>query len=142
VTRDSPSRTQPAPGGRLVFVGERRSARARQINASWTNGRLAARTLHAALRASGIDPASAIFLNLFEEGDSALVVNLEALARLRELAAAEATIVGLGRKVQRALARSGITFLPLTHPAARGRIRARTAYQAHVASVLAVRQVA
>lgn len=65
----------------LVFVGERRSQRARQLNASWTTGGLAASKLHAALRACGIEPRAVLFLNLFREGDGALIVEEAALAR-------------------------------------------------------------
>ncbi len=61
-------------GSALVFVGERRSQRARQLNASWTTGGLAASTLHAALRACGIEPSAVLFLNLFREGDGAMLV--------------------------------------------------------------------
>jgi hypothetical protein len=122
---------------RLVFVGERRSRKARELNASWTNGGLAAHTLHAALRACGIDPSAVLFLNLFQEGDGALIVEPAMLERVRALASDCATVIALGRTVQRTLARSGIAFLPLVHPAARGRIRTRAIYQAHVAEVLA-----
>ena len=121
----------------LVFVGERRSRRARELNASWTRGGLAAHTLHAALRACGIDPSTVHFVNLFKEGDDAPMVDPAVLAEVRRLAFEGARVVALGRAVQRILARSGISFRPLTHPAARGRIRTRALYQAHVADVLA-----
>ena len=126
----------PVAGRELVFVGERRSRRARQLNASWSSGGLAASTLHAALRACGIEPSAVLFVNLFQEGDGALVVDPAALAEVRALASGGATTVALGRAVQRRLARNHISFLPLTHPAARGRIRTRATYQAHVADVL------
>ena len=126
----------PVAGRELVFVGERRSRRARQLNASWSSGGLAASTLHAALRACGIEPSAVLFVNLFQEGDGALVVDPAVLADVRALALEGATIVALGRAVQRRLTRSCIPFLPLTHPAARGRIRTRAIYQARVADVL------
>jgi hypothetical protein len=129
---------QPAPGNRrLVFVGERRSRKARELNASWTNGGLAAHTLHAALRACSIDPDTVLFLNLFQEGDGARVVDATTVELVRTLASESATVIALGRVVQRTLARFAISFVPLTHPAARGRIRTRAVYQAHVADVLA-----
>ena len=53
----------------LVFVGERRSRRARAMGVSWSDGRLAACTLHAALRACGIDPTTVTFVNLFQDRD-------------------------------------------------------------------------
>lgn len=129
---------QPAPGNRrLVFVGERRSRKARELNASWTNGGLAAHTLHAALRACSIDPNGVLFVNLFEEGDGARVVDTTILEQVRTLASESASVIALGRVVQRTLTRYAISFVPLTHPAARGRIRTRALYQAHVAEVLA-----
>lgn len=129
---------QPVPGNRrLVFVGERRSRKARELNASWTNGGLAAHTLHAALRACSIDPNTVLFLNLFEEGDGAWVVDAVTLEQVRTLASERAAVIALGWVVQRTLARYGISSVPLTHPAARGRIRTRAVYQAHVAEVLA-----
>jgi hypothetical protein len=126
----------PPAGRGLVFVGERRSRRARQLNASWSSGGLAASTLHAALRACGIESSAVLFVNLFQEGDGALVVDPAPLAEVRVLAAGGATVVALGRAVQRRLARSCLLFVPLTQPAARGRIRTRAMYQAHVADVL------
>jgi hypothetical protein len=59
------------------------------------------------------------------------------LEQLRTLALQSATVIALGRVVQRTLTRYAIPFVPLTHPAARGRIRTRAVYQAHVAEVLA-----
>ncbi len=130
--------TLPRPAGSaLVFVGERRSQRARQLNASWTTGGLAASTLHAALRACGIEPRAVVFLNLFREGDGALILEEAAFARVRALASEGRTVVALGRAVQHTLTRNGVPFLALTHPAARGQIRMRAVYQAHVAAVLA-----
>jgi hypothetical protein len=97
---------------------------------------VAAHTLHAALRACSIDPNTVLFLNLFEEGDGARVMDVTILEQVRTLASESATVIALGRVVQR-LARYQISFVPLTHPAARGRIRTRAVYQAHVAEVLA-----
>ena len=55
---------------------------------------------------------------------------------MRSLADEGLPIVGMGRLVQRTLERAGVPHLRLVHPAARGAIRARAAYQAHVAAVL------
>lgn len=52
------------------------------------------------------------------------------------MAAAGAVVVGMGRAAQGVLAQAGITHLRLIHPAARGAIRARGTYYAHVAAVL------
>jgi hypothetical protein len=128
------------PGARpcaqhVVFVGERRSRRAILMGVRWEDGRLAARTLQEALRASGLDPARQIYLNLYRDGDP-LAIDQAALTKVRTLAGEGLPIVGMGRLVQRALERASVPHLRLVHPAARGAIRARAAYQAHVAAVL------
>src|ERR1700730_1230513 len=103
------------------------------MGVSWSDGRLAGCTLHAALRACGIDPTTVIFVNLFEDRDDRWELDLEVLAQLLQLAAAGATIVALGH---RPFGRVQLDPLHVVHPAARGRIRARARYQAHVAAVL------
>ena len=124
--------TQPA---RFVFVGERRSPRALALGVRWEDGRLCARTLHAALRAAGLDPERQTYLNVFSD-DEPGAINPAAVTRLRALADAGAALVGMGRRVQVALRSAGLPHRPLIHPAARGAIRARAAYRAHVAAVL------
>ena len=120
----------------LVFVGERRSPRPRTMGVSCSDGRLAACTLHAALRACGIDPTTVTFVNLFHDRDDLWELQLEVLAQVLRLAAAGATIVALGQRVHRAFDRAQLEHPHAVHPAARGRIRARARYQAHVAAVL------
>jgi len=132
VTADSrPS----AHGGPLqfVFVGERRSRRAIQLGVRWEQGRLCARTLHAALRAIGLAPEVQGYVNLYSDAEPP-ALDEAVLARLRALAAEGIEIVALGRLVHRAVERAGVSHRQLIHPAARGASRA--AYQAHVASVL------
>lgn len=119
-----------------VFVGERRSRRAVAMGAHWIDGRLCARTLHDALRRVELDPAGAVFLNLFHDAPDDQLPCPNALAAVRSLAAAGFCVVALGRRVQAALRRAGVVHVALIHPAARGRIRARAAYQRHVADVL------
>src|SRR5436309_15128788 len=85
-----------------LFVGERPSRRAVALGATWQNGRLAAKTLHAALRACGLDPAAQHFVNLYrapvpsrqdcaDEG--------AALAVIHRHLAAGMVVVGLGQPV-------------------------------------------
>lgn len=119
-----------------VFVGEQRSRRAIDMGAHWTDGRLCARTLHEALRCTGLDPARAVFLNLFHDPPAERLPCPNALAAVRSLAAAGFCVVALGRRVQAALRRAGVLHLAMVHPAARGRVRARAAYRSHVADVL------
>ena len=121
---------------RFVFVGERRSRRAIDLGAHWTDGRLCARTLHEALHCAGIDPASAAFVNLYHDEPADRAPCANTVEAVRSLAAAGACIVALGRQVQAALAGAGVAHVALVHPAARGAIRARAAYRRHVAEVL------
>ena len=127
----------PASGHptRFVFVGERRSQRAIQMGVRWEHGRLCARTLHAALRAIGLDPEEQGYVNLYSDAEPS-ALDEAVLARLRLLAEDSVEVVGLGQIVHRALERTGVAHRRLIHPAARGAIRARAAYQAHVALVL------
>lgn len=119
----------------LVFVGEKRSGRAIAMGVRWTDRRLASRTLHEALEAAGVGTASLLFANLFCDGEG-WNINQSAVRRLRQLAAEGTRIVGLGKRVQRQLGALGVEHLKLTHPAARGAIRRRDRYHAHVAEVL------
>ena len=121
---------------RSAFVGERRSRKAISLGAHWTDGRLRARTLHEALRCAGIDPAGAVFLNLFHDEPTDRVPCANALQAVRSLAAVGVCIVALGRRVQVALTRTGVAHVALVHPAARGPIRARAVYRQHVAEIL------
>jgi hypothetical protein len=131
---------QHEPAMRFVFIGEKPSSRAVEIGASWTNGRLAAKTLHDALRACGIEPSQQQFLNLFGDDPGApTVAKALCIRRIRELAANGHTIVALGQKVSRALSKCRIAHLRLVHPAARGSIRKKSRYQEHVAAQLATR---
>ena len=120
---------------RFVFVGEKRSPKAIALGVTWEDGRLAAKTLHDALRAVGLDPDEQHFLKLFVD-DLPGVVDPGALDQIRTLLNDGRVIVGLGRIVQAALQRRGVPHRPMVHPAARGAIRTRARYQRHVARVL------
>lgn len=117
----------------IIFVGENRSPTAIARGWTWKDGHLAARPLFEALRAHGLDPAAQTFVNLFVDGAS-WRANGHTTTRLRSTTA---TIVALGWKVSRGLASRGIAHVMITHPAARGRIRKRSRYIAHVRAVLA-----
>lgn len=107
----------------LLFVGERRSNKAKQMGVVWSDGNLAAKPLFEALLAISIDPKKHQFVNWFE-GGKAIVRKHDGL------------VVAMGNKVQAALAKEGIGFIPIIHPAARGAIRLRASYMAHIASRL------
>jgi hypothetical protein len=112
-------------------------ANAVAMGVSWSDGGLAGRALalHAALPACGIDPTTVIFVNLLQHRDDRWELNLELLPQLVQVAAPGATVVALGQRVHRAFGRVHLDHFHLVHPAARGRIRARACYQAHVAAV-------
>ena len=115
-------------------------------HARWEGGGQCATTLRTALAACGIDPARVAYRNLFEEigqgpctavAEPPLVVDRAALAAVRSSQAAGLAIVALGRRVEAALQRAGVPCRYLPHPAARGRVRRRETYRAHVAAVIA-----
>jgi hypothetical protein len=108
----------------ILFVGERRSSLAIRMGVRWENGRLAAKQLFDALKACGLEPSAHRYTNWFEWGGKKAV-------RLHE-----GPIVAMGRKVQRELVRRGITHTPMIHPAARGLIRKKERYIAHVRRTL------
>jgi plasmid stabilization system protein ParE len=112
---------------RYVFVGERPSPKAARIGATWQNGRMAARTLHAALEEIGERPGLGPTRERLAPG--VLAVVLEEMER-------GAVVVALGRLVERELQRRAIPHRPMVHPAARGKIRKRERYVEHVRTVL------
>lgn len=118
---------------RFLFIGERRSPTAVRMGVTWTDGRLCAKNLHEALRAIGVEPSEHEFGNAFEDDGSS---NLLDLVRARVHANHGGTVVALGLKAARELARIGVPHRVLTHPAARGTIRKRERYQEHVAAVM------
>ena len=121
----------------FVFVGQKPPSRAVEIGASWTNGRLAAKTLHDALRACGIEPSEQQFINLFGDDPGAPTVAQDLrIRRIRQLAANGHTIVALGQKVSHSLSKHRVSHLRLIHPAARGSIRKKSRYHEHVAAQL------
>lgn len=125
-----------------IFVGERPSHTAFVKGWTWKDGRLAGRTLFAALAAAGIDPAEQKFRNLFGDTPSAPPFitdeSRDRAERLWEEAyLSGATVVALGDKVARALTALEVPHKKLIHPAARGAIRARDRYIAHVRETLA-----
>ena len=115
----------------FIFVGERRSQLARRMGVRWEDGRLAAKQLFDALRACDVDPTACLFLNLFHESRG--VVRQGVVRRLRS---ATSPVVALGLRVAAELSRHGVPHVRMTHPAARGVIRRKAHYAAHVRAVL------
>ncbi len=125
---------QPRAERKLLFIGECRSLTAKRKNWTWKDGRLAAKPLFEALRAMGVDPLAHEYMNLWTDHATPRVrSNLELLMHWSNR---DAIIVALGSKVSLELARRGIVHVALVHPAARGKIRKRERYHAHVADKL------
>ena len=122
----------------LLFVGEKPSLTAYRNGWRWEDGRLAAATLFAALRAANVDPAACGFVNLFgDHPDAPEHVERGSIAVLRGTARAGVKIIALGEKVRLNFVKFDVPHVAMVHPAARGAIRAREAYAAHVAEVVA-----
>lgn len=125
---------------KYIFIGERQSHQAKKINATWQNGKLAAKQLHDALRALNIEPANQRYVNLWSRpgvGPIKDYVDTSALVYIAESIAMGYTVIGMGQLVSKELTRRGITHLLIVHPAARGSIRKKERYAAHVGSILA-----
>jgi hypothetical protein len=124
---------------RLVFVGERPSPLAHERGATWQNGRHAGRTLREALLAAGHDPEAQLYFNLWDGPEKTATDQLHEEAILKclwELARVGYTVVGMGDLVCRVLRKRELPHVQMIHPAARGRIRRRDVYQAHVRETL------
>lgn len=111
----------------FLFVGERRSPRAVSMGVRMKDGRLAGKQLFDALRHCGIKPDNCQFVNWWERGSRSAV---------EHQAAKGITVVAMGRKVERELVARDIPHVFIFHPAARGRIRLKARYLAHVKYIL------
>lgn len=119
----------------LLFVGEQRSPRAKQLGVTWEDVALCSKTLRDALHSAGVPASASIrFLNLWD--DDGVEVLAEVKAFLLKADAEGWTVIGLGQKVQARLIASLIPHVPMIHPAARGTIRKRENYAAHVGQCL------
>jgi hypothetical protein len=116
----------------LLFVGECRSLTAIKKGWVWQDGRLAAKPLFIALEAMGVDPAKQSFCNLWTDPPHVPNVTAHRKTMLRRAANDGTQIVALGQRVSAELKRMGIGHIAIVHPAARGRIRKRERYIAHV----------
>lgn len=114
----------------FLFIGEKRSRRAIDMEVKWEHGRLCASTLFRALLACGIYPEHHSFRNLWYD-DGELDPNTVRFAR-----GAQPRVVALGRKVSCKLQKLGVAHVYLTHPAARGKIRTTRLYMEHVRRTL------
>jgi hypothetical protein len=115
-----------------IFVGEQRSPRAQTLGVTWQDRALCSKTLHEALEACGVT-APQHFVNVRDDTGRLAVRTLAALTQWQRQGV---ILIALGQKVQRVLRTHGLPYVPMVHPAARGKVRARAAYHAHVASVM------
>lgn len=127
---------------RYIFIGECRSLTAINRGWSWKDGRLAAKPLFEALEAMGVDPSAQEFCNLFTDpprnhrGKYEPRINHGIVSGLLAIRS-NVILVALGQRVSRTLTELDIRHVALVHPAARGKIRKRERYIAHVAKRLA-----
>jgi hypothetical protein len=123
---------------KFLFVGEKPSKTAYEKNWTWADGQLAAKQLFDALKFSDIPALNCGFINLFgnhHECDE--VEDIEVIDYLK-LTDDEGmtTIVGMGEKVAKLLRKHAIVHKKIVHPAARGKIRGKEIYCAHVKAEL------
>lgn len=113
----------------FCFVGERRSPTAIARGWTWRDGRLAAKQLFDALRACGIDPLAQLYYNVqTDDGD----FDIDAVLAVRDHQRAGVVVVAMGAVAQRAMRADFIPCVEVYHPAARGRVRGKAAYAAHL----------
>ncbi len=120
---------------RFLFVGERPSDKAKSMGVTWRDGRLAAKQLFDALRANGIRPEDQKYTNWFTQA-GVWQERRGVRAFLLRLSLAGYVVVAMGQKVARALTEAGIEHYRIVHPAARGKIRHKAAYAAHIKETL------
>lgn len=120
------------PRTQFTFIGECRSLTAIQKGWTWEDGRLAAAPLFEALRAMGVDPGDQSYFNLYLDPPAPRGTIDEWTLGMLETLIGVRIIVALGQRVSRELVRRGIEHIAIVHPAARGRIRKRPRYIAHV----------
>ena len=104
---------------KYLFVGEKRSERAIQMNVTWVDKRLCAGHLSKALENLGIDWNECAFLNVFEDD-------------ICDIKSFKGVVIGMGRKVEKVLKKHQIQHEFIYHPATRGTVRNIEKYKQHV----------
>lgn len=127
----------------LLFVGECRSVTAQRKGWTWHDGRLAAKPLFEALEAMGVDPRRHLYINLWPDNIEGAThrpghpVRIQGVTIKTIMSHSRiGVVVALGKRVSSELAKRGIVHVALVHPAARGAIRKRERYHAHVSEKL------
>lgn len=121
---------------KFLFVGEKRSPKARQMKVTWQDGKLAAKTLRQALLFAGVELSNCTFTNILQEKLDVNIISPSRVRYIRERYKAGQIIVGMGKIVANHLNKLNINHIPIVHPAARGKIRKTELYNAHVKEAL------
>jgi hypothetical protein len=120
---------------KYLFVGERPSRKAVQMQVSWQDGKLAAKQLFDALLANEINPKLCTFDNVFQPTFGEEIVCKKSLKRILQKHNDGFTVIAMGNKVANIL-NNIIPFKKIVHPAARGKIRKKELYIQHIKEVL------
>jgi hypothetical protein len=121
---------------KYLFIGEKRSQRAIQMNVRLEDGRLAAKQLFDALDHCNISREHCKFINLFESLEEQ---NIKVQHHDVHLVMAQANgfkLIGMGEKVSKELNLRGFAHIKIIHPAARGKIRKKSRYFTHIKNQL------
>jgi hypothetical protein len=114
---------------RFLFVGENRSSLAIKNGYTWQNvpdtSCHCSRKLFIALRNIGIEPRQHDFINVRDDDGNLQEINPE--GRI---------LVAMGQKVQAELTKRGLSFIPIVHPAARGKWCRQDEYNKSIAALL------
>lgn len=121
---------------KYLFIGEKRSQRAIEMNVRWQDGRLAAKQLFDALDYCGIDKNECSFVNLFEPLRHQGILHSSHKLWIIANAVNGRQIVAMGNKVSKELTKKKISHVKIIHPAAKGTIRTKHLYLNHVKSIL------
>ena len=113
---------------KILFVGEKRSPKARQMKVTWKDGRLAGKHLMTAIERAKLDVENCDFMNVFREILAEDIVNKNAVATIKNF---NGTVVAMGRKVEKVLKNEGINHEFIYHPATRGSHRNIDKYCEH-----------
>ena len=112
---------------KYLFIGEQKSMKAAKMGVSWEDGRLAAKQLFEALEYCGINPKECKFLNALDGTGQPNIFRSYGSYQF----------VAMGNRVAKWLTENGMDdFIKIVHPAARGKIRLKANYFAHVKSAL------
>jgi len=113
---------------KILFVGEKRSPKARKMGVTWKDGRLSGKHLLTAIERANLDIANCDFMNVYREILDRDVVNKNALAIINNF---DGVVVAMGRKVERVLKNASIEHEFIYHPATRGEVRNIDKYCEH-----------